>query len=340
MRAAGSVFLLTSGANTILGQTYGYESTIAEMWRVSDLVECLIFFALALMLAYTVFVTARFFRRYYLACREFSGDFALASERSKKNLVGELSRGVETLKAIAFAAPFLGLAGITYGILCLFSRGYIGLRGVASIPLQISVAFVATAAGLIVAIPAAISYNILRTCLEKFESSCSSTLLDATPRPYGFAQTLPLRRRFSGTPAFALIGVPVLGIVLLFMLILGPRISMGLSVHVTKIGMSDDSSPILISVIGASSSGESTVYVNSKKTPWNELGNTIRSQLKVRPHWIVYVEGEDNVLWAYVANAIDVAKGLNAEVVLLTTTPKIGTGHQSGKKIKRVPQTK
>lgn len=304
------------------------------MWRASDLVECLIFVGLALMLAYTAFVTVRFFRRYLLGRRTafvLFADCTPSSEQSKKNLVADLSRGVGTLQSIALAAPFLGLAGTYYGILCLFARGYafggyVGLIGLWSIPFGISVALVATAAGLIVAIPAAILHNILRTCLEKFENSCSSTLLDATPRSYGFAQTLPLRSRFSGMPAFALIGVPVLGILLLFGLLLGPRISTGLPVHLLKIGVSEhDSEPIITSVVGTSASGQSVVYVNSKETPWNELSNTLRSQLKVRPRWIVYVAGEDKVPFADVANAIDVARGLRAEVVLLTVTPNVGS---------------
>jgi len=298
------------------------------MWRASDLVECLIFIGLALMLAYTVFVTGRFFRRYFLARREYSPlvpEFTPASQQSKKNLVADLSRGVETLKAIASAAPFLGLAGTSYGILCLFARGLFWSYEWS--PIQTSAALVATAAGLIVAIPAAVSYNVVRLRLEKLENSRSSALLEATPRSYGFAQTLPLRRRFSRLPAFALIAAPVLGVLIpLFALILSPPTPVGLAVHITKIGVNDrDSSPIIISVIATNGSGRPVLYVNSKETSWDELGNTLRSQLKLRQHWIVYVEGEEKVPFADVANVIDVARGLHAEVVILTVAPNIGS---------------
>jgi hypothetical protein len=310
--------------------TDSYESTIEEMWRVSDLVECLIFIALALMLVYTAFVTARFFRRYFLACRESSSlvpDFTPASQRSNKNLVAELIRGVGTLRSIASAAPLLGLAGTCYGMLCLFSRGYVGRRSgfISEISLEIPVALVATAAGLLVAIPAGISYNVLRSRLEKFESERSNALFEATSRPYGFAQTLPLRKRFSGFPAFALIGAPVLGILIpMFALMLRSPIPMGLPVHLLKIGAGDhDFSPIIISVIATNGSGRPFLYVNSKETSWDELESTIRGQLKVRPRWIVWVEGGDDVSWGYVADVIDVSRGLHAEVVLLTATPRI-----------------
>lgn len=248
-----------------------------------------------------------------------------------ENLIAELSRGVATLKSIAAAAPFLGLAGTCYGILAVFSRGYAVSKGTffASISLETSTALVATAAGLTVAIPAAISYNALRTRLKRFESDHSSTLLEAMPRSYGLAQTLPLAKRFSGLPAFALIGAPLLAILIpMFALMLRFPIPVGLPVRLLKVGVSDrDLTSIVISVIGTSS--QPVVYVNSKETPWDELGNTLRSQLELRPHWIVYVEGGTEVPWAGVAKAIDVARGLHAEVVLLTDMSNISSDKQS-----------
>ncbi len=310
------------------------------MWRMSDLVECLIFIGLALMLAYTAFITVRFFRRYFLARRESSSlvpDIAPAS-RSRTNFVAELSRGLGTIRSIAAGAPFLGLAGTCYGMLEGFYRlGYQKYGGVGSIAAGIGVALVATASGLIVAIPAAISYNVLRSLLEKFESECSSTLFEATPRSYGFAQTLPLRGRFSRLPAFALIGAPVLALLIpMFALMLQRPIPVGLSVHLLKVGVTNhDSTSIVVSVIGSSARGESAAYVNSKEIPWNELGNTLRSQLRVRPLWSVYVAGEDKVAWRDVANAIDVARGLDAEVVLLTAPPEIDSSHSPKAKAKK-----
>ena len=327
--------------------TDGYGSAIEEMWRVSDLVECLIFIGLALMLAYTAFVTVRFFRRYFLARGEFFGSDAAsapASERGKKDLVADLSGGVATLRPIAVAAPFLGLAGTCYGILCLFYRGIFVSKffSTSALSSEPSVALVATAAGLIVAFPAAISYNVLRTCLEKFEDGRSSTLLEATPRSYGFAQTLPLLGRFSGMPAFALIAAPVLGILIpLFAFMLSPSIPVGLPVHLMKILPGDhDLSPIIVSVIATNGSGRAVLYVNSKETSWDELGNTLRSDLKVRPRWIVYVAGGEKVPWRDVVNVIDVARGLHAEVVLLTAAPNVGSDDRRSKRLKSTVPTK
>lgn len=221
----------TLGACLKLQLTDGYDSSIKLMWRASDLVECLIFIGLAFMLVYTAFVTVRFFCRYFLGRRESFVSFANsepAPEQSKENLVADLSRGVETLGSIAVAAPFLGLAGTCYGILCLFARGWSWSFAMWS-PIQTSVALVATAGGLIVAIPAAISYNIVRTCLEKFENNHTSPLLEAASRSYGFAQTLPLLGRFSRLPAFALIASPVLGILIPMCAHAAPANSCGLT---------------------------------------------------------------------------------------------------------------
>ena len=292
------------------------------------------------MLGYTVFVVVRFSRRYYLARRDSGSLFPdpmRVSQPGYERLVAKLSRGLATLKAIASAAPFLGLAGTCYGML----EGFYGLGrqkygGTGSIVADFGGALVATAAGLIVAIPAAVSYNVLRTRLEKLENR-PNTLLEPVPRSYGFAQTLPLRERFSGFPAFALIGASVLGILIpMCILSMGPQIPVGLPVHVLKMGADDHDPPsIIVSVIAANRSGQSVVYVNSKEMPWDELSNALRSQLEVRPRWIVYVEGGDDVAWADLTKAIDVARGLHAEVVLLTATPNVDSSQEHGTKTKR-----
>jgi biopolymer transport protein ExbD len=292
------------------------------------------------MLGYTAFVVVRFSRRYCLARREsweLFPDSTRASQLGHMRLVAKLSRGVETLKSIALAAPFLGLAGTSYGMLEGFYRlGYQKYGGIGSIVADIGVALVTTAAGLTVAILAALSYNVLRIRLEKFESR-SSALLEAELRLYGFAQTLPLLRPFSGFPAFALIGAPVLALLIpMFALMLRSPIPVGLPVHVLKISSPDhDLPPIIISVISTNGSGQPVLYVNSKETSWGELGSTLRSQLEVRPHWIVYVEGEDDASWQDVVNVIDVARALRSEVVLLTATPNTDSRHSRRPHLKK-----
>jgi hypothetical protein len=138
-------------------------------------------------------------------------------------------------------------------------------------------------------------------------------------------------------PAFALIGAPVLATLVPFFTFFQRQIPKGLPVHVLKMGVSEHSSgSIVISVIGTGPGGLPSVYVNSKETPWNELDDAIRSQLQVRADWIVYVEGGNEVPWHFVAYPIDVARGLHAEVVLLTEPPKIDSSHSPKAKTKKV----
>ena len=330
--ASESAVVPTLGVCLNLWLIDGDEWSIGNIWRWSDCFERSIFIALALMLGYTAFVVVRFSRFYYRPQRESGAllpDSIRASQPGHKRLVAELSRGVKTLKTIAWAAPFLGLAGTCYGMLEGFYRlGYQKYGGVGSIVADLGVALVTTAAGLIVAVPAAVSYNLVRTRLEKFDSR-STALFDAALRSYGFAQTLPLLRRFSGFPAFALIGAPLLAVLIpMYALMLRSLIpvgfTVGLPVHVLKIRYPDhDLPPIIISVISTNGSGQPVLYVNSKETSWDRLGSTLRSHLEVRPYWIVYVEGEDGASWRDVVNVIDVARGLHSEVVLLSATPQI-----------------
>ncbi len=323
-----------------LWPTNGYEWSIEEMWRVSDWVEWLIFIALFFMLAYTVLVTARFFQRYVWAWRKSSAvelGSAPPSQRCDENLVAELRRAVANPKSIASAAPFLGLAGTCYGILAMFFRGYAVSRTsfISDISLEISATPVATAAGLLVAISAAISYNVLRMRLEKLERSRSNVLLGAAAGSFQVAQRLPLRMRFSGLPPFALIGAPVLAILLPMLMLESPEIPVGLPVHLLRISASDhDFPPIIIRVIRVGSGDSSVVFVNSKATPWDELGKAIRSQLELRPRWIVYVEGADEYDWGSVLKAIDVVRGLHSEVILLTASPSIDSGYAPEPKLR------
>src|SRR5271165_2481894 len=108
-------------------QTGAHGWNIECVWSSLDWMERGIFIALALMLAYTVFVLSRFSRRYYLARRESRAlvdDSWRAIERVQRRLIADLSCGSRTLKAIASAAPFLGLVGTSYGILASLFMGF------------------------------------------------------------------------------------------------------------------------------------------------------------------------------------------------------------------------
>ena len=83
-----------------------------------------------------------------------------AQEMSEKR---ELEKGASFLGTVGANAPFVGLTGTVIGILSAFQRfAESSGHGSAEVMSAISRALVATALGLLVAIPAVIFYNIIR----------------------------------------------------------------------------------------------------------------------------------------------------------------------------------
>lgn len=84
---------------------------------------------------------------------------------AKRAIVSEQQRAgvlMPTLSSIASAAPFIGLFGTVWGIMDAFLR--IGVEGSASLPVvapAIGEALIATAVGLVAAIPATVGYNYI-----------------------------------------------------------------------------------------------------------------------------------------------------------------------------------
>lgn len=86
-----------------------------------------------------------------------------AIEDSGRHLVPDLERYLRTLGTIAAISPFLGLLGTVLGMIDMFSG--IGSRGVGDpsiVANGIAQALVATASGLLVAIPSLMFYRYLR----------------------------------------------------------------------------------------------------------------------------------------------------------------------------------
>lgn len=79
----------------------------------------------------------------------------------------KLEQGSQFLGTVGANAPFLGLTGTVIGILSAFSRMAADGGGGIQVMGAISRALVATAAGLVVAIPAVVLYNLLKARIRK-----------------------------------------------------------------------------------------------------------------------------------------------------------------------------
>jgi biopolymer transport protein ExbD len=294
-------------------QTYGCEWSIGYLWRWTNWISRLDVFVLALMLAYTLAVFIRVSYRYRVARQA-----RVIGSASRRKLAVELNIEVGNLKSIASTAPYLGLVGTCFGIMSAF-RGIAMQKdaALAMIASEIVAALTTTAAGIIVAVPATCSYNYLRTRLDLLENKVP-------------ARRLPLAKRFSELPAFAQIAAPALAVsIAAFMLFPSPNSPKGLHVRLLKVGSSEPEDhlrvePLLIRLLDTSA-GPPSIFVNSRRTMQNELKNAVQASLK--PGWIVNIAADKNVSWADVANAIDVAEGLDGDVVLLTARPVRYSGH-------------
>ncbi len=102
--------------------------------------------------------------------------------RSKEIEIAALKRGLVGLATISSAAPFIGLFGTVIGIINAFrSMAESGQGGLGAVSAGISEALVTTAAGLLVAIPAAMAFNYFNGRVDEFSigvNDVSSQLLN------------------------------------------------------------------------------------------------------------------------------------------------------------------
>jgi biopolymer transport protein ExbB len=90
-------------------------------------------------------------------------------ERTKEREVADLKRGLGGLASISSAAPFIGLFGTVVGIINAFrAMAATGQGGLGAVSAGISEALFTTAVGLMVAIPAVMTFNYFSTVIERF----------------------------------------------------------------------------------------------------------------------------------------------------------------------------
>lgn len=301
-----------------------------DIWHSSDIVEHAIYLGLALMLGYTVFVVIRFFRRYYLVRREFPNFKASGLpniHRVKSNLFADFSPAVGMLRGIASAAPFLGLAGTSYSVLAALSSGYIGTPGgfIALLSARISGALITTVFGILVAIPATLSHDLLRSRMEALSEQLSPRRNKIDLGSFHFAQTLSLRKPFSKSPTLAVIAAPALAcVVMAYMTFRLYEEPIGLSVGLLPLSVeegTDHLAPQLFISILSRDNARPLIRVNSDEIPYDSLFEIAGQKVRGGQAPLVFVEADSSVPWAYVVDIVDKMKKLPCRVVLLTTTP-------------------
>ena len=121
-----------------------------------------------------------------------------AIERETLITFSDFKKGTGSLATIPTTAPFIGLLGTVIGIIGAF-RGMAvsGSGGIGAVSAGIAEALVATALGLLVAIPAAWMYNYFTNVLERFQvemSNSSSELIDFFIKKHGGSDAVGVQR--------------------------------------------------------------------------------------------------------------------------------------------------
>ena len=99
-----------------------------------------------------------------------------ALERSTALTVADMKKGLGVLATIGSTAPFIGLFGTVVGIVHAFSGiAESGSGGVGAVSGGISEALIATALGILVAIPAVMAFNYFVSTLERFHVEMETT---------------------------------------------------------------------------------------------------------------------------------------------------------------------
>jgi hypothetical protein len=272
---------------------------------------------LALMLARVIAIVGYAAYRYHSIRRSPATD-----TNSRKMFAAELSVRLYTLRSIAHTAPFLGLVGSCIGM----QRS----TALAIISMNLGRALITTAAALVVTVPAIWTHNCLRALLDLLKIEMSWSAHETTrqqKRCVGIAQSLPLRKQSSRLPSSAVTVAPCMALVIAAFITFSPfDIPKGLPVGLLRpAGQAVEeyftTDPVVI-VVAMSGDDIPVLYVNSKKTQWGELGDTVRGELELRPRRVAYVEAESGVRWTDVTNVIDIV-GPDATVVLSTIMPNM-----------------
>jgi biopolymer transport protein ExbB/biopolymer transport protein TolQ len=99
-----------------------------------------------------------------------------ALDRSTTLTLAEMQRGLGSLATIGSTAPFIGLFGTIVGIIHAFEGiASSGSGGLAAVSGGIAEALVATALGILVAIPAVMAFNYFTGAIERFRVEMDTT---------------------------------------------------------------------------------------------------------------------------------------------------------------------
>jgi biopolymer transport protein ExbD len=271
---------------------YGCEWNISHFWHAMNRLGRLDVIALAILLTYALFT----FVCALIACNVVQRSAKDARALTQFNQ--ELKLRLRDLKSIAFVSPYLGLIGTCVGIMSAFTG--IGMEKHAALAMmasRVAASLVTTGAGIIVAVSAIVLSHSIPTPAALFPEKVATT-------------RLPLGRRISELPAFALLTAPVLGLSMSAFLVFssnhGPT---GLEVGLAPARCEFDGDERVI-VLSIKEDGRA--FINQEHQDWNNLAGRLSEIYRLRVHRRLYLYAQDEVPFQTIADAIGIAT--NAQV--------------------------
>lgn len=133
----------------------------------------------------------------------------------------------------------------------------------------------------------------------------------------------PPAKLITGLPHFGLVCGTVIGILVMIMMYFEMDRPIPKGLLVSLAGREQPTRdpvlhpPIIVRIETTTPRGPSRVFVNSKPVEWKDLSSALTGELKTRSEWVVYVDGDPNLPWFDVVNAVDAIRGVHARAVLL-----------------------
>jgi biopolymer transport protein ExbD len=150
-------------------------------------------------------------------------------------------------------------------------------------------------------------------------------------------------QRLSGLPSFGLVCATILSVVVVMAILVNydnRRPSRGIRASVRrecqKAKGSMSTPPPIVRVQGEGPDSPTRLYLNSKFVPGDDFESALKEDLGRRPDWVVCVEADPNLSWAQVVSTIDTIRGLQANVVLLTSeTTQMSGSHRINRHLRQ-----
>ena len=123
--------------------------------------------------------------------------------------------------------------------------------------------------------------------------------------------------------------IDVLLVLLIIFMVITPRTPRGLDALVPQPPKEKQAPPpertIVVQVLENPSGGKPNLKINQDPVTWDNLGDMLNNIFKTRAERVMFVKGDKNVNFQYVADVIDTAHGVGVDKVGLITA-KIEAG--------------